>query len=252
MKKGGVISSEQTTACKRAPFRFPFIYLVFQLWVFSPRTLEDAQETVLLIKPLLLYCFWSNTNSGSWETEVFYHTCFRKQQSQHVWSVAIQFVDKWNKELRKRQSCAVTCSSHCSNRQKCKWKGLILAFELWILGKERNDNTTAWTWGLSRKATVRPSHNCRAPCQVPWWNVTFTTTILRRYILSDQDHEANTAPSMTKSKLNFWLHDIFSVPQIWEAQAEAFLNWVIFNNLACVFPLDFKREAMDWSNIFKT
>lgn len=71
IKKGGVISSEQTTACKRAPFRFPFIYLVFQLWVFSPRTLEDAQETALLISRCCCTAFEAIQTQGAGKLKFF-------------------------------------------------------------------------------------------------------------------------------------------------------------------------------------
>lgn len=118
------------------------------------------------------HSFWSSTDSESWET-------VRKSPPQlsQIPTITARLVrnhsfcgkNNWNKQFRKRQSYAVLVVLTRVNLQKGKWKRLVLASELGMLGKRRKEKAaTSWFWGPNRSPTVRPGHKRGAPCVAPW------------------------------------------------------------------------------------
>ena len=138
---------------------------------FSPQNSgrSSGNSTVNGLSPW--HSFWSSTDWESWETVRKSSPCLSR-----IPTITAHLVrnhsfcgkNNWNKEFRKRQSYTVIVVLTLINLEKGKWKGLVLAFELGTLGKQRNEKVaTSWFWGPNRSPTVRPGHKCGAPLLGP-------------------------------------------------------------------------------------
>lgn len=130
---------------------------------FLPKILGDAQETALLMGT----AFKAVEIQGAgkqWGNLPL--TCLRHQQSQHMWSGTINFVER-RAEMRSLGKDSLTLSLSSKPwlilRKGNEWR-FCLPLRLGMLEKWRNEMAAAsWYRGPNRNPSVRSGHKCGAP-----------------------------------------------------------------------------------------